>query len=391
MATAASTTSALLPVYSPRGVTFVSGEGCHLTGDDGRSYLDLTAGIGVNALGYGHPAVIGAVQTAAARGVFHTSNLFRTAPAEELATELVASSFGDRVFFCNSGTESTEAALKFARRAAGSPEQTEFVAVRGSFHGRTMGALSVTDRPDYQQPFAPLVPGVTFVDRDAADGQLETAIVKGRTAGVIVEPVQGEGGVYPLSAAFLKRLRKHCDEAGAVLIFDEVQCGLGRTGSLFACEAAGVTPDILTLAKPLASGLPMGAVIVTERIAKALKRGDHASTFGGGPLVASVALATLNVIRQPSFLDRVRQLGRKVGKRLDQIAQRQDSVSMVRGRGLMWGIELWEPAGPVTDRAFEDGVLLLTAGPRVVRMLPPLVISDEELEEGLAAFERALP
>lgn len=383
--------SALLGVYRPVGPTFVGGRGSRLVGDDGREYLDFTSGIGVNALGYGDATISRAIAAALTSGVIHTSNLFRTRPAEELAKELVARSFAERVFFCNSGAEANEAAFKFARRWArerGGAEKHEIVALRGSFHGRLFGSLAATDRPAYQEPFTPLMPGVRFIP-PGDEAVAREAITLERTAAVIVEPVQGEGGVRPLDPEYLRFLRALTNEAGAALIFDEVQCGLGRTGRLFAHEEAGVTPDIMTLAKPLAGGLPMGAVLVSGRIAEAIRPGDHATTFGGGPLVSSVALAVVRRIAEPAFLEAVRKRGERVREVLEPRAGRGRIVD-VRGRGLMWGIELDGPAAPVVSAALERGLLITTAGERVIRLLPPLTIEPEELEEGLAVLVEVL-
>jgi predicted acetylornithine/succinylornithine family transaminase len=377
---------ALLGVYSRVGPTFVAGEGCELIAADGARYLDFTAGIAVNALGFGAPVVRRAIEDALATGLIHVSNLYRTEPGELLAEELAARSFANAVFFCNSGAEANEGAFKFARRATG---KTDIVAFSGGFHGRLFASLAATDRPDYRRPFEPLLAGVRIVplgDRDATDRAVDAS----RTAAVIVEPVQGEGGVRPVPPEWLGHLRALCDERGAALIFDEVQCGLGRTGALFAYEHAGVLPDILTLAKPLAGGLPMGAVLLNERIAAAAQPGDHATTFGGGPLVASVALAVVRAIGEPAFLAEVRRKGAWLEERLERLAAHRPRVREIRGRGLMWGIELGEPVAPVVAAARERGLLVVSAGPTVIRLVPPLVISVPELERGIAVLEEVL-
>ena len=377
---------ALLGVYARVGPVFVQGEGAELVAEDGARYLDFVAGIGVNALGYNHPVVRGAVERALSTGLIHVSNLYRTEPGERLAEELVARSFADRVFFCNSGAEANEAAFKFARKWS---VKTEIVAFSGGFHGRLFASLAATDRPEYRKPFEPLVPGIRIVplgDWAAVDH----AVSASRTSSVIVEPVQGEGGVRPLDAEWLAFLRELCDARGVALIFDEVQCGLGRTGTLFAYEQTGVVPDILTLAKPLAGGLPMGAVLVTAGIGASLKPGDHATTFGGGPLVARVALDVVCTIAAPDFLAAVRRKGDRVGERLGALAARSPRVREVRGRGLMWGIELNEPAAPFVAAARERALLVASAGPDVLRLIPPLVITLEELERGVAILEEVL-
>ena len=376
--------AALLGVYARVGPLFTSGEGAELVAEDGARYLDFVAGIGVNALGYNHPVIRGAIERALATGLIHVSNLYRSEPGERLADELVSRSFADQVFFCNSGAEANEAAFKFARKWAQKPG---IVAFSGGFHGRLFASLAATDRPDYRRPFEPLVPGIEIVplgDRAAT----ERAVTAERTGAVIIEPVQGEGGVHPVAAEWLAWLRQLCDGRRAALIFDEVQCGLGRTGTFFAYEQSGVVPDMVTLAKPLAGGLPMGAVLLKDAIGSALAPGDHATTFGGGPLVASVALEVVRVIGAPEFLASVRRAGEWLGGRLASLRSRR--VRSVRGRGLMWGIELAEPAGPFVALARERGLLVATAGPKVLRLLPPLVVTQDELERGLAILEGAL-
>ncbi|HEU4883922.1 MAG TPA: acetylornithine/succinylornithine family transaminase [Longimicrobium sp.] len=384
-ATPADPSASLLGVYKPAAPVFVGGEGCELIADDGRRYLDFTSGIAVNTLGYGDPDVAAAIRGALDAGVIHTSNLFRTAPAAELAAWLTAHSFADRVFFCNSGAEANEGAIKFARKWAG-PDKREIVAFHGGFHGRTMGALAATDRPAYQEPFAPLMPGVRFAEVGDVPA-LEARLSWGNVAAVIIEPVQAEGGVQPVPAAFLKAVRHLCDQAGALLILDEVQTGLGRTGWLWAHESSGVRPDIMTLAKPLAGGLPMGAVLVTETVAAAMQPGDHGSTFGGGPLVASAALATVKKIE--SLLPEVRRKGTLLADLLGAMALRNPGIRAVRGAGMLWGIEVDGAAG-IVSRALESGLLLCSAGPDVVRLLPPLVIGDDELRRGVALLEEAI-
>ena len=378
--------SALLGVYARVGPLFVRGEGAELVADDGTRYLDFVAGIAVNALGYGHPVIRGAIDQALASGLIHVSNLYHTEPGERLAEELVARSFPSRVFFCNSGAEANEAAFKFARKWSGKPE---IVAFTGSFHGRLFASLAATDRPEYRKPFEPLVPGVRIVPREDW-AAVDHAISASRTAAVIVEPLQGEGGVRPVDPEWLAFVRELCAGRGVALIFDEVQCGLGRTGTLFAYEQGDVVPDMLTLAKPLAGGLPMGAVLVTDGIAAALKPGDHATTFGGGPLVASVALAVVRTIAQPDFLAAVREHGAWLGASLARVAARRARVAAVRGRGLMWGIELTELAAPFVAAARERRLLVATAGAEVIRLVPPLVVTREELERGVEILDEVL-
>lgn len=384
--------SALLGVYMPPEPLFVAGEGSTLITEDGERYLDFTSGIAVNALGYGDVGVAGAIRAALDSGVIHTSNLFRTLPAVELAQWLVDHSFADSVFFCNSGAEANEGAFKFARRwagATGGQTKHEIIAFTGGFHGRTMGALAATDRPAYQEPFRPLMPGV----RIAALGDLEAVRAlasRERTAAVIIEPLQGEGGVQPVDPEFLRGLRALCDEVDALLILDEVQVGLGRTGTLWAHEAAGVTPDMMTLAKPLAGGLPMGAVMLTGRVAREIRPGDHATTFGGGPLVASAALTVCRRIGDPEFLAGVRRKGDIISRQLKTLVHERDDVIEARGAGMLHGLVTRAPAAEIVTRALDARLLLCGAGANVVRIVPPLNISDAELERGLGILSEVL-
>jgi len=381
--TASADVSALLGVYARVGPLFVAGEGCELIAEDGTRYLDFVAGIAVSALGYNSPVIRDAMLRALDSGLIHVSNLYRTEPGERLAAELTKS-FGGHAFFCNSGAEANEGAFKFARKWS---KQTDIVAFTGSFHGRLFASLAATDRPDYRRPFEPLLADVHIIPLgDVAAAR--QAITKERTAAVIIEPVQGEGGVRPVADEFLAFLRQHCNETGAALIFDEVQCGLGRTGTFFASEHAGVVPDIYTLAKPLAGGLPMGAILVNEPIAASLAPGDHATTFGGGPLVATVALDVVRTIADPDFLADVRAKGDVLGSRLQALSSGR--VKEARGRGLMWGLELTEVAAPIVAAARERHLLVLTAGPNVIRIVPPLTISREEIERGVTILSEVL-
>ncbi len=378
----------IVPTYARPPFVLTRGEGVYVYDTEGTKYLDCAAGIAVNALGYGDPEITAAVQSAA-NGLFHTSNLFYTAPQVELAKELVNRSFADRVYFGNTGTEAIEAAIKFSRKyhkERGDANRTGFVAFRGSFHGRTVGSLALTDSEKYQAPFRPLMPGVTFANfNDLASAQ---AAITDETAAVIVEPVQGEGGVYPATDAFLRGLRETCNARGALLIFDEIQCGLGRTGKLWAYEHSGVTPDIMTLAKPLAGGLPIGATLVTEPVATALHVGEHGSTFAGGPLVTSVALTVLRRIAEPSFLASVKDKGNYLMERLSEI--NSPHIKDVRGRGLMIGAELDIEAQKVLEKGYGHGLLLIKARERVVRLVPPLIIGKPQMDELVDKFARIL-
>lgn len=383
--------SSLLGLYKRPPIQIVRGEGVRLFDAEGRAYLDFVAGIAVNAFGYNDHGLIAAITAAAQGGLIHVSNLYHTRPAEALAERLVALSFADRVFFCNSGAEANEGAFKFARkwaRTVGGPSKHEIVSLRGAFHGRLFASVAATDRPQYRVPFRPLAGGISIAERDidALAGILnpETA------AALVVEPVQGEGGVRVLDPGFLRELRALTTERQVALIFDEVQCGMGRTGTLFAYEQAQVEPDLLTLAKPIAGGLPMGAVLLRESVAAAMQPGEHGTTFGGGPFVASVASYALDRIAEPSFLEQVRENGQYIGERLHDIMQRNDAVRAVRGVGFIWGVDVAGPAGPVVARALDAGLLICTAGEHTLRLLPPLVMSRTDLDEGLGLLERAI-
>jgi acetylornithine/N-succinyldiaminopimelate aminotransferase len=381
----------ILGTYARAPMVFVRGEGVELEDADGRRYLDLTSGIAVNALGYGDAGLRAAIVEALDSGLVHTSNLYRTRAGEELAQMLVDRSFASSVFFCNSGAEANEGAFKFARRwarADGATAKTGIVALRGSFHGRLFATLAATDRPQYRTPFKPLAPGVSVAERDLET--LAAVLSPETTAGVIVEPVQGEGGVRVLDHGLLRELRALTIERGIVLILDEIQCGLGRTGRLFAYEHSGITPDIMTLAKPLAGGLPMGAILVAGHIAREIKPGDHATTFGGGPLVAAAARYVLARVSDPALLDSVAANGKWLGERLAGIARASGRSRGVRGQGYMWGVDVVEPASAVVRRGWDAGILLLTAGEHTLRLLPPLVMTREQLERGLDILEQIL-
>jgi predicted acetylornithine/succinylornithine family transaminase len=375
----------VMPTYARVPIELVQGLGCRVTDASGREYLDFTSGIAVSTLGHRHPVVVEALHRAA-EGLLHVSNLYWTAPMVRLAERLTAAAGMDAAFFCNSGTEAVEAALKLARRAR--PGRSVWVAFEGSFHGRTLGALSVTAQPKYQQPFAPLVPEVRVLPIEDV-GALEA--IDGSVAAVIVEPIQGEGGVRPISSRFLDAVRSRCDAVDAVLIFDEVQTGVGRTGSLYAYQQLGATPDVVTTAKGLAGGLPIGAVLARGAAATALGPGDHGSTFGGGPAVTTVACAVLEEVLRPGFLEAVRSSGRQLRAGLDALAAARPHVAEVRGLGLIQGLVLdGRPASEVVDGCRERGMLVLSSGADVVRLLPPLIVGPDDVDEALDILGRAL-
>jgi acetylornithine/N-succinyldiaminopimelate aminotransferase len=381
--------SPILGTYKRAPVEFVRGSGVYLYDSEGKAYLDFVSGIAVNALGY-DDAGLKAAMHAAADGLVHTSNLYSTSAGERLAAALVAKSFADKVFFCNSGAEANEGAFKFARRWARTKGDAkhEIVALRGAFHGRLFGTLAATDRPAYRLPFRPLTPGVSIFERDLAD--LDAALSEDTVAALIVEPVQGEGGVRVLDPGFLRELRAVTRARNIAMILDEIQCGLGRTGTLFAYEQAGVEPDMVTLAKPLAGGLPMGAILMTRAIADTIKPGDHGTTFGGGPFVASVALHVLDRLSDPAMLKHVTEIGAWFGHELNELAHRTSRIRQVRGVGLMWGLDVMGTAAHVVSESLANGLLVCSAGDYTVRLLPPLVATQEELGRGLSILEAVL-
>jgi acetylornithine/N-succinyldiaminopimelate aminotransferase len=379
----------VLQVYRRAPVVFETGKGCSLFTSGGERYLDLLSGIGVASLGHGHPALARAI-AAQAEALLHTSNLYYHPLQSDLASKLAALSGLPRAFFCNSGAEAIEACLKFSRRfwhAAGTP-RAEFVAFDHAFHGRTMGALSVTWDDHYRAPFAPLVPGVTFVS--AADPAALTAAVTERTAAVIVEPIQGEGGVRPISKATADAITAACRRTGALLIADEVQCGCGRTGRPFYSSALGLKPDLMALGKALGAGVPIGAALFSDRVAAAAKPGDHGTTYGGNLLACRAALVFLEELTTNGLMDHVAKVGPYLERGLQAIASRQKAVREIRGAGVMWGLDLDRPAAPVVDAAFQRKLLINRTSDTVIRLLPPYVITEREIDEALPVLEAAL-
>lgn len=385
------TASDIVGTYKRAPMRFVSGSGVELFDDTGKAYLDLSSGIAVNALGYGDAGIRRVMNEVLESGLIHVSNLYRTEAGERLAHFLVENSFASSVFFCNSGAEANEGAFKFARRwgrATGSDGKTGIVALRGGFHGRLFASLAATDRPSYRAPFRPLAGGVSICERDATE--LDAALDGESVAAVIVEPVQGEGGVRVVEPDLLRYLRRITSERGIALIFDEIQCGLGRLGTFMAYERFGVVPDMVTIAKPLGGGLPMGAVLVTGEIAATIKPGDHGTTFGGGPMVASVADYVVRRLSEPGLLASVRENGEWFGERLSGMARRSGRVRAVRGMGYMWGLDVVDPASDIVQRGWDAGLLVITAGEHTLRFLPPLVMERKDLERGLDILESVI-
>ncbi len=371
----------MLPTYARADVTIVRGEGCTVWDDAGHPYLDFVAGIAVIGLGHCAPGPLAAAKAQLDR-LWHASNLYWTEPMLRLATLLGERFEGSSAFFCNSGAEANEAALKIARKATG---RSRIVALEGGFHGRTLGALSATGQPGKWEGFGPLVPGVSFARPNDVES-LEAALAPaGETALILLEPVLGEGGVIPLEPAFAQAAAELALEVGALLCVDEVQAGMGRTGTFFAYEQLGITPDLVTLAKGLANGLPMGALLAGERAAPGFVPGDHGSTFGGNPVVAAAACAVVEAI-DDELLANVRQRGTQLEAGLSALP----AVRSVRGRGLLIGAELDRPVGPVVDACREHGLLVLSAGPDVLRLTPPLVVDAAQVAEALTILEGVL-
>jgi len=386
-----------LPVYKPRELVLDHGKGARVWDTQGRDYIDFGAGIAVNALGHQDPDLFAALLAQAGK-LWHASNVFYTEPPLRLAEELVkASGFAERVFLCNSGAEANEAAIKLVRRWAASKgrsaEQRTIITFKGSFHGRTLATVTATAQPKYQEGYEPLPAGFRYLDfNDAA--ALQQAFSAGDIAAVMLEPVQGEGGVVPAAPGFMKRVRELCDEHDALLVLDEIQCGMGRTGSLFAHTDDAIKPDIVTLAKALGCGFPIGAMLAGPKVAEVMQYGAHGTTFGGNPMAAAVARVALAKLASPAVLANVARQANDLRAGLARIDHERSLFAEVRGRGLMIGAVLAPAhagkAGKILDQAAAHGLLLLQAGPDVLRFVPPLTITDDELAEGLARLHAAL-
>ncbi|MCI0182719.1 MAG: aspartate aminotransferase family protein [Acidibacillus sp.] len=381
----------VMSTYARQPLEIVRGEGVYVFDGEERAYLDFTSGIAVCGLGHCHPALVAAA-TDQLNQLWHISNIYLTAPQAELAERLTSISGMDRVFFSNSGAEANEAAIKLARRYA----KHKFGAHKGdiltfahSFHGRTIATVTATAQPKYQEGIGPLPGGFRYIE-EATMKSVKAAVTE-KTAAIMIEPIQGEGGVRPFSSEFLHELREYCTEMGFLLIFDEVQTGAGRTGAWLAWQRMSVKPDIVTMAKSLAGGLPMGATLATEDVAKAFTPGTHGSTFGGNPVAARAALALIDIVTAPGFFDQVRRREQQLYGELVKLAALRSDIVDVRGLGLMWGIQLKTArASEVVDRARDLGLLLLTAGADTVRLLPPLIVTGKEIESAVAIVNKAL-
>jgi acetylornithine/N-succinyldiaminopimelate aminotransferase len=383
-------TSHLLPTYARVDLAFERGEGVWLYSTDGERYLDFTSGVAVNALGHAHPHLVAAL-TEQAHKVWHVSNLYQIPEAERVAQRLCDASFADVVFFCNSGAEAMECTIKMARKyhsANGVPERYRIITFEGAFHGRTLATLAAGGQKKYLEGFGPVVPG--FDQVPFGDLAATKAAITGETAAILIEPVMGEGGVRVIEPSFLRALRELCDQHGLLLLFDEVQSGMGRTGELFAYQRAGVAPDIMGLAKALGGGFPVGACLATREAAKGMTAGTHGSTFGGNPLAMSAANAVLDIMLEPGFLDHVQRIGLLFKQRLAEIKDHYPSViAEVRGAGLLVGVRALVPNGELVDALRAEKMIAVSAGDNVVRLLPPLIISEQEIAEGIARLDRA--
>jgi len=381
--------SALLPTYARNDLAFERGEGAYLFATNGKKYLDFTSGIAVTALGHAHPYLVKALHEQAQK-LWHCSNLFQIPEQQRLGERLVANTFADTVFFGNSGAEAVELAIKMVRHfhySAGHPEKNRIIACAGSFHGRTLATLAAAGNEKYLKGFDPQIEGFDHVPF----GNLNElrAKISDATAGILVEPVQGEGGVTAASDEYLRGLRQTCDEFGLLLVFDEIQCGMGRTGKLFAHEWAGITPDVMPIAKALGGGFPVGACLATERAAQGMTAGTHGSTFGGNPLAMAVGNAVLDVMLEPKFLEQVRRISRYFRDKLAMLVKQYPGIfTEVRGKGLLSGLRCEVPNGEVVDKLRAEGLLTVAAGENVIRLLPPLIAEERHIDEGVAILDR---
>lgn len=382
--------SALLHTYNRYQIVLEKGDGVYLYDNEGKKYLDFAAGIAVCSLGYGHPKYKEALKKQI-DNLMHTSNLFYSKTVAEAAEKLKIASQMDRVFFTNSGTEAIEGALKAARKYAYTNQsgKYEFIAMNHSFHGRSMGAVSVTGNEHYRTPFEPLIGGVKFADFN--DLESVKALVTDKTCAIIMEPVQGEGGIYPADEAFLKGVRKLCDEQDILLIFDEIQCGMGRTGSMFAWQGYGVKPDIMAMAKAIGNGVPVGAFAMTEKVAeKSLAPGDHGTTYGGNPLVCAAVKTVLEIFEEENIIEHVQKVSTYLEEKLNTLVENNEFIETRRGKGLMQGLVLTKPVGEVIQKAMKNGLIAISAGGNVLRLVPPLTITEAHVDEFIEKLEKAL-
>ena len=382
--------AALLHTYNRYQVVLEKGEGAYLYHNEGKEFLDFASGIAVCSLGYGHPEYTAALKNQIDK-LLHTSNLYYTAPVAEASSKLKDATQMDRVFFTNSGTEAIEGALKAARKYAYSNQsgKYEFIAMNHSFHGRSMGAVSVTGNAHYREPFEPLIGGVKFADFN--DLESVKAQITDKTCAIILEPVQGEGGIYPATQEFLEGVRALCDENDILLIFDEIQCGMGRTGTMFAWQGYGVKPDIMAMAKAIGNGVPVGAFAMTEKVAeKSLAPGDHGTTYGGNPFVCAAVSSVLDIFEKEQILEHVNDVKVYLEEKLDVLVEKSEFIETRRGKGFMQGLVMNVPVGEVIKKCMAHGLIVISAGGNVLRLLPPLVITKDHVDEFIGKLELAL-
>jgi len=380
----------LLPTYNRYPIALERGKGVFLYDCEGNRYLDFVAGLGVNALGHAHPRVVKVIREQAARAI-HFSNLYYNEYQGRLAEKLCQLSGLNRAFFSNSGTEAIEGSIKLARLAghrAGGEAKSQLVALEGSYHGRTFGAMSLTGQDKYRKGFEPLLEDVKFVPRNDLEALRQA--INDHTCAIVLEPIFGEGGIYECSVEFLQECRALADRHRAALIFDEIQCGLGRTGTIFAFQAFGVTPDIVAIAKPIAAGLPLGAFLAKEEFASAISAGQHGTTFGGGPLASSVALEYLAIVEEERLLENVMRVGTYLQEQLKVLGELHGAVNEVRGRGLIQGLQLAVPARPIVEEALAEGVLLNSTQDTVLRFLPPFLLQEKHVDKGMRVLKKLL-
>ncbi len=376
----------IMNTYNRFPIALEKGEGMYVYDENGKKYLDFVAGIAVNSLGHNHKKLTEAIANQAQK-LIHCSNLYWTPPQVSLATKLVENSDFDRIFFCNSGAESIEAGLKIARKYGSKTNRHEIITMKHSFHGRTFGAVTATGQPHYQEGLSPLLPGIKYAEFNNFNSVLEA--VTDKTCAILLEPLQGEGGIHPANKEFLQKIRKLCDEKDIVLLFDEVQCGVGRLGTLFAYQTFGVVPDAVCTAKGIAGGVPMGLMAATQKLSDSFKPGDHASTFGGNPLATAAANVVVDELLG-GLLNNVKQNGAYLTEKLNELKEKYNIITDVRGIGYMQGIELSVPAAPIIKETIENGLLLVNAGANVIRFVPSLIASKTDIDNAISILNKVL-
>lgn len=386
MTTAELGNTVIMNTYNRFPITIEKGEGMYVYDENGKKYLDFVAGIAVNSLGHSHPKLTAAI-TEQAQNLIHISNLYWTKPQVELAQKLISNSDFDKIFYCNSGAEAIESALKISRKYGSKTKRSEIITMKNSFHGRTFGAITATGQAHYQEGLGELLPNIKYAVFNEFDSLLET--VTDKTCAIILEPIQGEGGILPAKKDYLKNVRNLCNEKDIMLIFDEVQCGVGRTGQLFAYKYFDVVPDAVCIAKGIAGGVPMGALLATDKLAASFNPGDHASTFGGNPLATAAAIVVIDELLN-GLLNNVKESGEYLTLKLEELKEKHSSIIDIRGVGLMQGIELDKPVSKIINKAIESGLLLVNSGKNVIRFVPSLIVTKENIDEAIKILDFAM-